>query len=285
MSNSPDARAIPDQIAFWNQDGGAQWTRRQESWDVTLAPVSDAVLDRAAVQPGQWAIDIGCGCGATVLELARRVGAQGRVLGIDVSKPMLARAQERSRALPQVRLTEADATTHEFERGAYDLLFSRFGVMFFPDPPKAFTNLRGALKPSGRLAFACFRSPKENPFMMTAYAAVADLVPPLPKMAPEDPGPFAFADEARVRRILDAAGFKEVALEPVNLDLDVGSGKGVDEAVINALEIGPSARALREQPPELRAKGEAAIRQAFAAKEKNGRIPLTAAIWIVTAKA
>jgi SAM-dependent methyltransferase len=280
---------IQDQIAFWNAEAGDSWARRQETWDVTLAPIGEAAFDRAGIAPGQWAIDIGCGCGATTIELARRVGEQGRVLAIDVSKPMLARARQRAGGMANVALVEADATTHPFEAGGYDLLFSRLGVMFFADPPKAFANLRKALKAAkgragGRLAFACFRAPQLNPFFTVPLRAATEFAPPPPKMAPGEPGPFAFAEEAHVRRILDAAGFTEVKLEPVDLALDVGSGKGLEEAVINTREIGPSSRVLRGQPADIVAKAEAALRKALAAVEKNGRIPLDAAIWVVTAR-
>jgi ubiquinone/menaquinone biosynthesis C-methylase UbiE len=285
MSSAPvSSGPITDQIAYWNDEAGAYWVARQEAQDVTLAPVGQAAFDRAGIRPGESVIDIGCGCGATTVELARRVGPAGRVLGIDVSRPMLARARERTKAMANVALVEADATTHPFERGQADLLFSRLGVMFFADPPKAFANLRSALKPDGRLAFACFRAPQLHPFFTTALRAATEFVPPPPKLEPGAPGPFAFADEAHVRRILDAAGFKDVKLEPVDLKLDAGSGKGLDEAVTNAREIGPSSRVLRGQPPDLVAKAEAAIRKAYAAVEKDGRIPLAAAVWAVTAR-
>ncbi|HVY98063.1 MAG TPA: class I SAM-dependent methyltransferase [Dongiaceae bacterium] len=275
---------IQDQIEYWNREGGPQWVRRQQSWDVTMKPISDAALTRAAVAPGERVIDIGCGCGATSLDLARLVGPQGRVLGVDVSKPMLDRARERAAGNPVVSFAEADATTYPFERGAADLLFSRHGVMFFPAPERAFANLRGALKGGGRMAFSCFRTPKENALITTILAAVTDYVPPLPKLGPEDPGPFSFADPDRVKRILGAAGFKSIALEPVDLQLDVGSGKGLDEAVVNTLEIGPASRALKGQPPETRAKAEASIRAALTPLQQDGKVPLGAGIWVVTAK-
>ena len=164
------------------------------------------------------------------------------------------------------------------------LLFSRLGVMFFADPPKAFANLRRALKLDGRLSFACFRAPQLNAFFTTALRAATEFVPPPPKLGPDDPGPFAFADETRVRRILDAAGFREVKLEAVDLILDAGSGKGLEEAVTNAREIGPSSRVLNGQPADLVAKATDAIRNAYAAVERDGKIPLGAAIWVVTAK-
>src|SRR3954470_5506019 len=193
-TNPSDPRVIPDQIEYWNSEAGRAWTARQHSWDIAMKPFSDAALIRAAVQPGERVIDIGCGCGATTLELARLVGPQGRALGIDVSKPMLDRAKERAAGNPVLSFAEADATTYRFEPGAADLLFSRHGVMFFPEPERAFANLRGALKPTGRVAFSCFRAPKQNPLVTTLLAAVSDFVPPLPQLGPEDPGPFAFAD-------------------------------------------------------------------------------------------
>ena len=273
-----------DQIEYWNQEGGPAWTARQESWDTAMKPFSDAALIRAAVEPGESAIDVGCGCGATSLQLAELVGPNGKVLGVDVSKPMLARAQQRAAGKPNIRFAEADATTYAFDRGAADLLFSRHGIMFFPEPERAFANLRSALKPGGRVAFSCFRSPKENALVTTILAAVQEFVPPLPKMNPEEPGPFAFADPERVKRILGAAGFQSVALEPVDVQSDIGNGKGLDEALVNAMEIGPAGRALRGAPPETMAKARAALRAAFAPLQKDSKILLGSGLWIVTAK-
>jgi ubiquinone/menaquinone biosynthesis C-methylase UbiE len=279
-----DNRAIPVQIEYWNREGGPSWAARQQSWDIAMKPFSDAALIRAAVAPGERVIDIGCGCGATALQLAELVGPKGKVLGVDVSKPMLERAKERGAGNPVLSFAEADATTYPFEPGAADLLFSRHGVMFFPEPERAFANLRGALKPGGRVAFSCFRTPKENALVTVLLAAVVEHVPPLPKMNPGDPGPFAFADPERVKRILGAAGFASIALEPVDVESDIGCGKGLDEAVTNALEIGPASRALKNAPPEIRAKAEASIRAALAPLQKDGKVLLGAGLWIVTAR-
>jgi hypothetical protein len=113
---------------------------------------------------------------------------------------------------------------------------------------------------------------------------VAEFVPPLPKMNPEDPGPFAFQDPERVKRILGAAGFKGIALEPVDVQSDIGNGKGLDEALVNAMEIGPASRALNGAAPETRAKAEAALRAAFTPLQKDGKVLLGAGLWIVTAR-
>jgi hypothetical protein len=165
------------------------------------------------------------------------------------------------------------------------LLASRFGVMFFADPALSFANMRKALRPSGRLAFACWREPRENPFFMAPLQAVYKHVPKLPPQGPEDPGPFAFASEARVHRILGEAGFTGIAMEPCNLALDVAIGRGIDAAVQGALEIGPASRALEGQPDDVRTAATNSIREALGAYAKGERVPLPASIWIVTARA
>ena len=158
----------------------------------------------------------------------------------------------------------ADATVYPFDPGSFDLLVSRFGVMFFAEPALSFANMRKALRPSGRLAFACWREPRENPFFMAPLQAVYRHVPKLPQQGPEDPGPFSFASEARVNRILGAAGFTEIKMEPCNFALDMAVGRGLDVAVQGALEIGPAARALADQPPDVVAAAAQSIREALA---------------------
>jgi SAM-dependent methyltransferase len=244
----------------------------------------EATIERAAVRAGERIVDIGCGTGATSIELGVRVGPTGHVLGVDVSEPMLARAAERLPADAPIRLVRADATTYPFQTAAFDLLFSRFGVMFFAEPARAFTNLRTALRPGGRVAFACWRKPDENPWLMVPLRAVYEHVPPLPRPGPEDPGPFSFASEQRVRRILDAAHFQSVQLEPRDLELDIACGAGIEEAIETAVGIGPASRALEGQPPTVRAAAIESVRRALQPYQQGQRVPLAAAIWLVTAK-
>jgi SAM-dependent methyltransferase len=188
-----------------------------------------------------------------VLELARRVGATGHVTGVDISAPMLARAQSRVKeeGLSQVTLTLADAATHDFAPGTFDLVFSRLGIMFFADPAAAFTNLRAALKPAGRLVVACIRTPAENPFTMTAVQAARPLLPPdtLPAAGPEEPGMSSFADPARVRRILEAAGFHDIVLTPHDLVMRLAGPGGAAKAAAFSVQFGPLPRALRPGEP------------------------------------
>jgi ubiquinone/menaquinone biosynthesis C-methylase UbiE len=274
-----------DQIAYWNGPGGQHWADRQQTQDVVLAPVSNVLIDRAGPRAGERIVDVGCGCGATTIALAQKVGPAGYVSGIDISAPMLARARQIAPADLPVDFVLADATVYPFDPASFDLLVSRFGVMFFAEPALSFTNMRKALRPSGRLAFACWRDPRENPFFMAPLQAVYKHAPKLPQLGPDDPGPFSFASEARVNRILSEAGFSRIAMEPCDLALDIAVGRGLEAAVESALEIGPAARALAEQPPDLVAAATISIREALAPFARGQAVPLAASLWIVTARA
>ena len=274
-----------DQIAYWNGPGGQRWSDRQEAQDILLAPVSRILIDHIAAKPGDRVLDVGCGCGGLSIALARQVAPNGHVLGIDISAPMLERARSVARPELPVEFVLADATVHSFAPASFDLLVSRFGVMFFADPVTSFANLRTALKPGGRVVFACWREPKANPWMMAPLQAVYRHVPKLPEMAPEDPGPFAFASEARVRRILSDAGFSDIALEAHGLSFDVALGKGLDAAVQSAFEIGPASRALEGHPAEVREAARLSVREMLAQHLQGDSVILPGTIWLVTARA
>ena len=273
-----------DQIAYWNGPGGEHWTERQPLQDILLAPISQILIDSAAANPGERIIDVGCGCGSTSIALAQAVAPSGFVLGIDISAPMLARARQLAPKTLPVDFVLADATVHPFDPASFDLLVSRFGVMFFAEPALSFANLRRALKPTGRLAFVCWREPRENPMLMTPLQAAYKHVPKLPQPGPEDPGPFSFASEERVRRILREAGFVDVAIVPRNLSLDIAIGRGLEAAVQGAIEIGPASRALHDHPEDVRAAAKESIREALKPFVRGETVPLPAAIWIVTAR-
>jgi ubiquinone/menaquinone biosynthesis C-methylase UbiE len=272
-----------DQIAYWNGPGGQHWTDRQQTQDILLAPVSDILIDRAKAKAGERIVDVGCGCGATTIAFAQKVGPAGHVFGIDISAPMLARARQIAPEGIPVDFVLADATVYPFVSGSFDLLVSRFGVMFFAEPAVSFANMRKALRPSGRLTFVCWREPRDNPWLMAPLQAAYKHVPKLPQLGPEEPGPFSFASEQRVIRILSEAGFSGIEMERCNLSLDVAVGRGLDAAVETALEIGPASRALEGQPPEARAAAANSIREALAPFASGNAVPLAASIWIVTA--
>ena len=271
------------QIAYWNGPGGERWRARQPLQDALLAPVGELLMERAAPRAGERVLDIGCGAGATSIALARQVAPNGGVLGVDVSAALLERARQLAPPQLPVEFVLADATVYPFEPGRADLLFSRFGVMFFADPARSFTNMRAGLRPGARMVFACWRPPRENPWLMLPLQAAYRHVPRLPEAGPEEPGLFSFASEQRVRRILEGAGFSAIRLEPVDPSFDLADGHGVDRAVETALGIGPASRALDDQPPELRVAAAESIRAALEPYQDGNRVLLRGAIWIVSA--
>jgi SAM-dependent methyltransferase len=270
-----------DQIAYWNGDVGKRWAAQQTRLDTMLAPISDAILTTANAKPGERVLDVGCGCGDTSIKLAKH-GAH--VTGIDVSAPMLALAKRRAQETnAAVTFTEADAAAQKFDTHGFDLLFSRFGVMFFANPDEAFANMRKALKPGGRTAFVCWRDWRENEWVRVPIMAVRPHVPPQPQLGPEDPGPFAFADPARVRRILANGGFDVITLKPFDTKVEIGAT--LDDAVGYLQEFGPISRALTDASPAQKEQAAKALREALAPFAKTSPITLGAAVWLVTAKA
>jgi len=283
MSTEPVHADNAAQAEYWSGAGGQRWIDHQQHQDQVLRPVSDLLIAAAEAKRRERLIDVGCGCGATTIEFAERVRPGGRVLGLDVSEPMLKRARERAAPDLPVRFVHADATVHEFAPNWADLIVSRFGVMFFADPAGSFANLRKGLRPGGRLAFACWREAKQNPFFIVPLREARKHAPPLPEMDPEAPGPFAFANEARVRKILTEAGYADIVLTPQDLDLDIAAGRGLDTAVAAALAIGPTSRVLSEQSEAVRAAAAADICNALAGYVRGDSVPLGAALWMVTA--
>jgi SAM-dependent methyltransferase len=272
-----------DQQAYWNGAAGQKWTDFQDTLDTTFAPVLRALVTHAAIRPGDRVIDIGCGCGASAVELGGLVGGGGDVIGVDISAEMLERARQRTPPTLPVSYLLADASTHAFARDATDLLFSRFGVMFFADPAVAFRNLAAALKPGGRLTFACWRTARENPFFIAPLQEALRFVPRLPEVPPDEPGPFAFAAPERVRNILAAAGFGKIAVDPFDCDLDLAGGRGLAHARTVALSVGPASRALAGHPADTVAAAADAIEQRLSQHQRGDTVPLAGAMWIVTA--
>ena len=287
-----------DQIEYWNGDVGQRWARNQDRMDQAFQPLTAALIGQAAPRRGERVADIGCGCGDLSLLLADRLGAEGRVLAVDVSRPMLDRGRARQEALDgalagadraAIDWQEADAAAWPFPEGALDLLISRFGTMFFADPARAFRNMRRALRPGGRLVMLCWQPMAANAWVAVPRAAMLPLVPAPDPAPPHAPGPFAFGDAARVGAILAGAGFTDVASTPVAAALNVPAPDGADDAALDdavqfATELGPASVLLRDVDDATRAGAVSAVRDALRDRAGRGRTTLDAACWLFTAE-
>lgn len=254
-----------EQITYWNEVSGPRWVALHEMINAQIAPLGMLTMEHLRVAHDERALDVGCGCGATSLEIARRVGANGHVLGIDICSVMLARAESAAEVagIHNVRFENADAQTYAFPGAAFDVLYSRFGVMFFSDPTAAFRNLLGALVPGGRLGFVCWRPLQDNPWMFVPLMAAAQHVTLPPPPAPRAPGPFAFAEAEYVRALLTDAGFADVEFVDVDQELAIAGSAGPRGAAELMMEMGPAAAALREVGPAVRPQVLEAIQTAL----------------------
>jgi SAM-dependent methyltransferase len=273
-----------DMVAYWNGAGADRWIGESARTEVMLSRVAELLYVRAQLHPGLVVLDVGCGLGPTTVELARRVAPAGRVIGLDVSEEMVGRARQRAASIANIEFIVGDAASHHFAAPFADLLFSRFGVMFFGDPVAAFANLRRTLKPNGRMLFACWRRLSENPWMLTPLLAAYEHVPRLPPAEPNEPGPFAFADADRVGAILTAAGFTKPSFAAAELTFDVAGGAGMDAAVRQTMSIGATSRALQDQPQSVRDAAAASIRKALEPFARDAHVELPGAIWLVESR-
>ncbi len=273
-----------DQVEYWNSRVGDTWARMQDRLDASFTPLTEALLAIAAPRPGEQVLDIGCGTGEISLAASVAVGDDGGVLGLDISEAMLARARQRAEELlSEAEFRSADAATFDDEDD-FDLIVSRFGVMFFADPVAAFANLRARATAGGRLVFACWQPAAENLWATLPLTALADLLPEMPAADPLAPGPFAFADPERVGAILAEAGWSDIAFHALPFGMITGTGDDpVASAVHFSLRIGPAARAIHEAGPDAEAEARRRLAAAFAGFHHDNRVALPANAWLVTA--
>ena len=273
---------------YWNEEGGRTWIAHIDQIDTLVAPLSTISLERAMPKEGETVLDVGCGGGATSRHMADRVGSSGHVLGADISTTILAVAKERSEHMLNLRFETGDAQTMDFGEDAFDLVYSRFGVMFFQDAIAAFTNLHRALKPTGRLAFLSWRAAADNPWMQRPVTAIQEIFPPPPNANPaaadpNAPGPFSLAQAERIHQILQSAGFTDVQLEPLNESMRMGS---VDEAMSLILGMmGPSADQISLATHEQVTNLHDSIRRVLAHYETANGVAMSCAAWLVSAHA
>jgi SAM-dependent methyltransferase len=273
-----------EQIAEWNGALGQRWVAMQQEIDRIVVPFGDAALNAAAPQPEERVIDIGCGCGDTSIEIARIVGEAGAVLGIDVSQPMLEVARSRGARANCAHLAfrEGDACEAALPANT-DLLFSRFGVMFFGQPSQAFSHLRRSLRAGGRCVFVCWRAPRDNAWAMIPLSAARTAMGVTPAPAdPDAPGPFAFANEQRLRAILSGAGFGAIDVQRFDAALCLGATPRL--AAEGAVQIGPVSRFVREVGVEhLPIILDAVERTLAPLAAPAGHVSLNGSTWIVSA--
>ncbi|MEM9140707.1 MAG: class I SAM-dependent methyltransferase [Pseudomonadota bacterium] len=273
--------------ADWMGRTGQEWARRGAALELLLGPAGDAGLQHLAPAPGQRVLDLGCGAGTSTEALAHAVGSDGTVTGIDVSPDLIALAEDRLADLPQAAILEADAQTHSFDR-PFDALYSRFGAMFFDDPPAAFANLHRALVPGAPAIFVAWREPARNQW---ASVPMTFVVPGNagPGAGPQPgPGPFAWADPSVFRPLLQGAGFQAVTETVHDYMAEISDGDDPDpltRAISFMMRIGPLAARLRDASEKARAEAEAFLRRRLAKHVHEGALRLRASAWIIEARA
>jgi ubiquinone/menaquinone biosynthesis C-methylase UbiE len=274
----------PRGAAFWNSTMGHAWVSQQAVISDVFTSVTSVSLVAAAAKQGEHVIDIGCGPGDTLLAFARAVGPSGDALGVDVSVPMLEFARHRAAeaGLANVTCALADATTYAFEPRRANLVYSRFGMMFFDDPIKAFTNIRSGMKMGGRLVFVCFRTMPESPWFRVPIEAARPHVPPQPPVDPLAPGMFSLAREDRLRGVLTEAGFREIALNATDVPIH---GKDTTQSMAFITQVGPLPALLENASDEQRKRATEAARNALAARIGADGRGLHVGLWLVSASA
>ena len=275
-----------DQAEFWNGPGGETWTTQRERFNTMLRPIGLEVLKRAQARAGEHVLDVGCGTGETTNYLARLVTPGGSVTGLDISDLMLAEARRHNQVhdVP-VQFHAADAQTYAFCDDAYDLIFSRFGVMFFEDSVAAFANLARALKSTGRLTFVCWQSMDRNAWVHLPRDIVAQHIAlDGPGANPTAPGPFAFGDEGRALSLLNRAGFDNVTVEGHDTEVLMGGGGSIETAVHAVTDQGPLSRAIHDAPEAVQTRIRDDLTMMLASHQHDDGVRLGAGVWLVTAR-
>lgn len=272
---------MTEEARYWNEEGGQRWVAHIDRLERMLVQFSKHLVEAVAARPGEHVLDIGCGGGPTSAAYARQVGAQGRVLGLDISDVILDVARQRYAGTAGLSFETADAASYVFRPPLFDVITSRYGVMFFPDPVAAFSNIRTAGKAGARLHLLVWRSIDDNPWMgETARAAFTVLTAP-EKLPPGSPGPFSLADPDRVDSVLGSAGFSDVRMREINEDIVLGN---TDDALDWLTKMGPAARPL-EQASEADAQAaRAAMRQVLENHERDGAVTFNGGAWLISAR-
>ena len=273
------------QKQFWSGAGGDVWVDKQREMDIMLNPLGERAIQGLDLSGEIKILDIGCGCGATTLEIAKAV-TQGEVIGVDISEPMLERATKTASdmMLNNTSFQVKDVQVDEMPLSYFDIAFSRFGVMFFEDPFEAFKNINHSLKDNGQLSFVCWQHASLNPWQSLSIQVIKEFLD-LPAPAPKSPGPFAFEDKSYINEILTESGFRDIEIKDNQEDIVMFSGKSIREACEDYLTINPVVtEMLKNSPTELREEILEALIGKFSDFHNNEGLLFPSATWIVTAK-
>lgn len=273
--------------AGWDDSSAERWLTQLEAREASLAPVLHALLEAAALQPGERVLDVGCGAGPSTLAAAERVGPDGRVTGVDIWPGMIEAARQRAGAEP-IDWLAADAEDHPFAAASFDVVISRFGVMFFADPRRAFANLATACRSGGRLVAAVWPVRDRSAYFARPLEVLLQTGQRLGmslELPPADGGPFSLGDPTRTRDLLSAAGWVDVDLTPDHRALFLsGPGGSDEEAVDFVLTLGPARTAVENQPVEVVDVLRAALLEAMAGWREDHGVGLPGNFLVVTAR-
>ena len=279
MSGAEDIRA--QQASHWDGAGGETWVEAQSVMDAMFEGIETRLAASAAQSGAAHILDIGCGTGAVTLAAAR-TAPSAHLTGIDISGPMLTLARSRaSDAGLDAEFIKADAETYDFSDNRFDLMISRFGVMFFADPAKAFSNLRSASRDAASLHLYAWRRPADNPFMSAGTRAAAPLLEEMPKREKNAPGQFGFEDRDYVHIILKDAGWTSIDITAE----DIPCSFPVSELSLFLDRLGPVPRLLDMNPQADRDAVRAAVRKAYEAFIVGDEVRYVAGCWAIRAKA
>ena len=275
-----------NQKDFWSGKGGDIWVERQNAMDTMLSPLGEAALNKLNFNEEENVLDIGCGCGHTTLNIAKRIGPSGNVTGLDISEPMLKRAKESAveMSITNTSFKCVDVQTEDLGDQIYSAAFSRFGVMFFEDSISAFKNINKSLISGGYLSFVCWQSPAVNPWQSLFIQEVKKFLD-LPSPPPRSPGPFAFMESEYVSSILEESKFQDITIEGHEAEVNMFSGRSLSDSVKDYISINPVVtQMLKESSENQIAEIVNSGIEAFSPYYSEKGLIFPSATWLVTAR-
>ena len=277
-----NTKSIPYTEDYWRNEGGDKWVEIIDATEKSIGVFDEFLYRHAGIREGEMVLDVGCGGGANSTRIAALVGKSGHVTGLDISPRILAIARERGRAFHNLEFVAADAAGYRPDGPGFDLVFSRFGLMFFSDPVAAMRNLHTLLLPSGRIVYLCWRTFAENPWMKAPAEAVFTVIPPAgPPPDPDAPGPFSLGTREKIELLMARAGFTGLTVDAVDVPINMGP---LQQALENYTRLGPAAALIGEARGVKKEQAMAALKSLLEKHETPQGVELPAACWVVTAK-